>query len=78
MKRFATIALATAVLFLAGCGHYRITDPATGNDYYTKSVKEERSGAVRFKDQKTGAKMTLQNSSIQKIKSSEYKAGLKD
>ena len=77
MKRIATIVLSIAVLCsIAGCGkYYRVTDTTTSTAYYTKKVKRQGGGAVRFTDRSTGATVTLQSSKVEKIKKSEYRAG---
>ena len=54
------IAMIAMVAILAGCGsYYKVTDPASKRMYYTEDVYQERSGAVKFKDAKTGAQVTL-------------------
>ncbi|MFI5402519.1 MAG: hypothetical protein ACHQ1G_06245 [Planctomycetota bacterium] len=69
-----------AVLFLLGAcaGHYyRVTDPASGRVYYTRDVDtKRRSGSVDFKDSKSGAKVTLQSSQVEKITEAQYQQGL--
>jgi hypothetical protein len=80
MKRIATIVLSIAVLCsVAGCGkYYRVTDTTTNTAYYTKKLKKQSGGAVRFTDQSTGATVTLQSSKVEKIKKSAYRAGVSD
>lgn len=68
-----------ALLALAGCGghHYRVTDTSSGRVYYTRDVDtKRRTGAVDFKDAKTGAKVTLQSSQVEKISKAQYRQGL--
>jgi len=79
MKRIATIVLSITVLCsIAGCGtYYRVTDTTTNTAYYTKKVKSEKSGAVKFTDQSSGATVTLQSSKVEKIKKAEYRAGVR-
>ncbi len=77
MKR--TILLVILLALGASCaGHYyRVTDPASGRVYYTRDVDtKRRTGTVDFKDSKTGAKVTLQSSQVQKIPEAEYNQGL--
>lgn len=77
MKR--AILLLTLLALGASCaGHYyRITDPASGRVYYSRDVDQKRrTGTVEFKDAKTGAKVTLQSSQVQKIPEAEYNQGL--
>lgn len=77
MKR--TILLLALLGLVASCGgrYYRVTDPASGRVYYTRDVDtKRRTGTVDFKDAKTGAKVTLQSSQVQKIPEAEYNQGL--
>jgi len=63
-------------LSMAGCGsiyHYKITDPSTGNTYYSQKI-EKKNSAIEFKDAKSGSTVTLQNSEILEISKEEYKA----
>lgn len=66
------------VLVLGGCGsrHYAVTDPASGNIYYTRNV-DRTHGAVTLKDAKTGSKVTLQSSEVKTITKKEYKEAVK-
>lgn len=78
MRRFLAIVLLASFVTLVGCATYRVTDPASGKIYYTKKFKQEkRGGAVTFTDDRTGAKVTLQSSEIQKILRKEYKEAVK-
>lgn len=75
------IAIVLTLFFLAGiigCGgsYYQVKDPATGNVYYTKDIKQSET-AVKFKDAKTDAEVTLQNSEVKKISSKEFKMSVK-
>ena len=66
--------LASLVLAASlGCAsHYQIHDPTTDQDYYTRKFDRQRSGSVVFYDAKTGRKITLQNSEIQKVSKDVY------
>jgi hypothetical protein len=68
------IALALLVLALCiGCTRrYRVSDPRTGQVYYTRDVDKRDSGAAEFTDAKTNAKVTLQSSVIERIPKQEY------
>jgi hypothetical protein len=77
--------LSTAVLLggltmlIAGCSdnHYRVTDPTSGNAYYTTKVSDTgKGGAVKIKDAKTGSTVTLQSSEVKEISEQEYEAGV--
>lgn len=71
MKRIAM--LLVACLLLAGCtSYYRVTDLATQQNYYTTDVDTKSSGAVVFKDSRTGSQVTLQSSQITEINKEEY------
>ena len=66
-------------LIAAGCSspHYRVTDPASGKEYFTTKVQEAgKGGAVKVKDARTGSTVTLQSSDVKEISSDEYDAGI--
>ncbi len=66
-----------AGLVIVGCAsYYKITDPQSGKVYYSEEVETMSGGAVKVKDARTGSTVTLQNSEVKKIDSTEYKAGL--
>lgn len=74
MKRLGL--LAAACLMIAGCtSYYRVTDLATGDNYYTSEVRHKSSGAVAFKDSRNGSEVTLQSSKIAKINKEEFEHG---
>ncbi|HEX5136926.1 MAG TPA: hypothetical protein VFY93_08145 [Planctomycetota bacterium] len=76
MKRMLLLA---ALLLVGGCAgrYYRVTDTSSGRVYYTRDVDtKRRSGAVDFKDGKSGAKVTLQSSQVEKISEAQYQQGL--
>lgn len=75
-RKLLTIALAVFFLFgIVGCSsYYKVVDPASGNVYYTTKVKSQAGGAVKLKDAKTGAEVTIQNSEVTKVKKDEFKA----
>lgn len=70
---------AGAMLVLAaGCTHYyQVSDPVGTKLYYTTDVDKTDSGAIRIKDEKTGADVTLQSSEVKEISQGEYEAALK-
>lgn len=77
MKRRIVSALGCAALVagLAGCASYHmVTDPTTNKVYYTNDLDRTKMGSVVFTDGATGSQVTLQNSEVQKIKKSLYKA----
>jgi len=64
---------------LVGCGgnYYRVNDPAGDRQYYTLDIKQTRTGAITFKDEKSGSVVTLQSSEVKKISGDEFKAAMK-
>jgi hypothetical protein len=71
--------LAVAVMgVLAGCSHsyYAVIDPTSGRTYYTTRVWDHSGGAVTLKDDRTGDRVTLQNSLVRAIPEPEYREGL--
>jgi hypothetical protein len=64
---------------LGGCGgdYYRVNNPAGGKQYYTKEVDHTKSGAITFKDEKSGNKVTLQSSEVKRISKDEFETGIK-
>ncbi len=70
-------------LSLSACGHYRVTDTATGDVYVTndwwkvrKSQKPETT--ITFKEKLSGEVVTLEGPEAEKIKCREYRAEVKD
>jgi hypothetical protein len=69
---------AVAMVVTAGCSHYyKVNDPAGNKEYYTKDIDSSRSGAIKIKDEKTGAHVTLQSSEVKEISEEEFNAALK-
>ncbi|MHC5003299.1 MAG: hypothetical protein ACYTJ0_09255 [Planctomycetota bacterium] len=69
--------LVTSCVLAAGCTSYsKVTDPASGEEYYTTQVHRMDGGAVRFKDDRTGTEMTLQSSQIMNITAEQYNAAV--
>jgi len=65
-------------MFLAGCfgSYYAVRDPSSGAQYYTTDVdKAGITGAVKFKDTKSGSQLTLQSSEVKEISKDEYTKG---
>lgn len=64
---------------LGGCAgdYYRVNDTAGGKPYYTTKIDHTKSGAITFKDEKGGSKVTLQSSEVKSISEEEYQAALK-
>jgi hypothetical protein len=63
---------------LAGCGnYYRVNDPGGDRHYYTSEIKETKTGAIQFKDEKSGSVVTLQSSEVKEISRDEFKTAVK-
>ncbi|HRK29756.1 MAG TPA: hypothetical protein PLD59_01655 [Tepidisphaeraceae bacterium] len=67
--------IVSMLLLISGCSYYRVTDPSTSKIYYTKEVKYD-DGATLLKDAKTGNKVTIQNSEVEKITEAQFKAAV--
>ena len=78
MARPGSILLVVLSLAVAGCsnGYYIVNDPFTGKTYYTKKIDRFNSGNVSFKDDKTGKTVSIQNSEVQEVTSSEFQDAL--
>jgi hypothetical protein len=76
--KFGWIAASLCAGLLVGCSsYYKVKDPQSGNEYYTKKIDTlVGTGAVKVKDARTGSIVTLQNSEVKEISEKEYKAGL--
>jgi hypothetical protein len=77
-RTLALGALGLWVVAISGCTtYYMVRDPSSGRTYYTTEIKPVgQGGAVKFKDEKTGAAVTIQSSEVKEIGSDEYKAAL--
>jgi hypothetical protein len=65
---------------LAGCGggnYYKVNDPAGNKLYYTTDIEKTKTGAITFKDKKSGSKVSLQSSEVKDISKEEFEAGIK-
>lgn len=63
---------------MAGCSHYyRVTEPASGKTYYTTHI-DERSGAAKFKDDRTGSYVILHSAEVSELSEDEYGAQVKE
>ena len=74
MRRLAILTAMILIMVTIGCAsYYKVTDPATGKDYYTETV-ERNGGGVTFKDVNTRATVTLQSSEVLEISKDQFKA----
>lgn len=70
MVRLVSFVVSSLMLLvvISGCGsYYKITDPTSKNVYYSKDFEKTKMGGLSFKDAKTGAIVTIQNSEIKEI-----------
>jgi hypothetical protein len=66
------------LVLAAGCTtYYQVSDPAGSKLYYTTDIDTTDAGAIKLKDEKTGATVTLQSSEVREISRDEYEAALK-
>jgi len=67
------------ITLVAGCGgdYYRVNDPAGDRQYYTTDIDHTKTGAITFKDEKSGSKVTLQSSEVKQISEDEFKSAVK-
>jgi hypothetical protein len=71
----AVVALAAVT---AACSHYyKVSDPAGSKEYYTTDVDRAMGGAIKIKDEKTGATVTLQSSEVKEISADEFEKAVK-
>lgn len=69
MSRLVSLVVSFMMLLtIYGCGsYYKITEPTSKNVYYSKDFEKTKLGGLSFKDAKTGAIVTIQNSEIKEI-----------
>lgn len=76
MWKLVSLVLVAGVV-AAGCSsYYKIRDPTTGKEYYTKDYDRYRDGSVEFKDGASKREVTLQNSEIKEIDEDDYEDGI--
>ena len=70
------LGLVAAAALLGGCTKYfKVTDPASSNVYYTTSSsleKAKHSGAIEFRDERTGKLIILSASEREEISKADY------
>ncbi|MHC4131075.1 MAG: hypothetical protein ACYSSP_12130 [Planctomycetota bacterium] len=70
------VVIIVLLMLMAGCtSYYKVTDLNSGKDYYTNDIKYKGSGAVDFKDAKTGSRVVLPSSEIHEIEKEEFNHG---
>ncbi|MCK9196151.1 MAG: YgdI/YgdR family lipoprotein [Syntrophales bacterium] len=69
MIRLVSLVVSCLILLaISGCGsYYKITEPTSKNVYYSTEFEKTKTGSIAFKDAKTGAIVTIQNSEIKEI-----------
>ena len=76
MRRIAILTAMILIMLTIGCAsYYKVTDPNTGKDYYTKTLKK-KGGGVTFKDVNTQTTVTLQSSEVLEISKDTFKANM--
>ncbi len=76
MRRLAILTGMILIMVTIGCAtYYKVTDPSTGKDYYTKTL-ERKGGGIIFKDVKTQTTVTLQSSEVLEISKDAFKANM--
>jgi hypothetical protein len=68
--------LACIVLVAIGCSHYKVTDPTSGQTWYTEHVEQKGGGVVEFKDGASGEPKVAISPKIEKISKDEYEKGI--
>lgn len=75
IRWYALVGLAA---LLGGCSHYyMVNDPAGTKLYYTTDIDTAKSSAIKIKDAKTGAIVTLQSSEVREISEQEFDSAIK-
>jgi hypothetical protein len=82
MRRFSRMVCVSAlslVALVAGCvRYYQVNEPnGAGTTYYTTQVDELGSGSVRFKDMRTGSRVTMTSSQVKEIKEADLPPDLR-
>jgi hypothetical protein len=76
MNKALTAVVLAALLCAVGCtNYYKVHDPTSGKTYYTTELRHRNSGTATLTDARTGNKVTIQNSEIDKITKDEFETG---
>jgi len=65
----------SGLLATACSSYFKVTDPTSGNIYYTEKVNRGVGGAVSFMDAASGSEVTIQNSQVKEISEKEFDVG---
>ena len=64
-------------LFAVGCTkYYKVTNLSTEKTYYTTKINKKKSGAINIQDERTGNRITLQSSEVEKITKDQFNRAL--
>lgn len=78
--RGSAMGATACTMLLAGCsgggGYYMVREPGSAMPYYTTAVERAASGAIQFKDARTGSAVALQSSEVKAISQDDYTKGL--
>lgn len=72
LLQWIAVIVALPVLVACGGNYYRVTDPASGHAYYTRDIDHEK-GHVRFTDQASGDKVTLDSFEVRELSRQQYR-----
>jgi hypothetical protein len=72
------VAVLGMLVLATGCAshYYKVTEPISGSVFYTKEIDNEKGGAVKLKDARTGSMVTIQNSEVKEISKQEFFVGI--
>ena len=76
--RLLMCVFAVMISLVTACSHYyKVNDPAGSKEYYTTDLDKVKGGAIKIKDEKTGAIVTLQSSEVKEISEEEFDNAVK-
>ena len=76
--RLLLVGICSLMLVAAGCTtYYKVNDTAGSKEYYTTKIDKVKGGAIKLKDEKSGAHVTLQSSEVKEITEEEFNAAVK-
>ena len=77
-ERLLICVIAGMISLMTACSHYyKVNDPAGSKEYYTTDIDQEKGGAIKIKDEKSGATVTLQSSEVKEISEEEFEKAVK-
>ena len=71
------VVMGLAAVTIACSHYYKVSDPAGTKEYYTTDVDQTKGGAIKIKDEKTGATVILQSSEVKEISGEEFEKAVK-